>query len=283
MLNQQEQIAAPLSFPRFAGHIGDLVEQEAKTFFGEQPKGLFLILDDAGSLREGKFRKEHELLCEIFRRRGFKAQAGCPARTSFDGEQLLFDGEAVSFIINRSTDFFWESQDFSALRNAYERGTVYAAPNPFTYATRSNKRLLEWLSLPYWDEELGIEAGERQILSAHVPETHLLSAENLEMLAQAKDAFVFKPLHGFAGRGLLDSEKIGRSRLRRLIKYGEAYVAQRRVAKPSMEVDGVPLWTDLRVWAYRKEIFLISGRASKRQDRLELTPPGGWLPTYVSS
>ncbi len=46
--------------------------------------------------------------------------------------------------------------------------------------------------------------------------------------------------------------------------------------------DGERLWTDLRVWAYRGEIVLVSGRASRRPDRLDLEPPGGWLPTYGS-
>jgi uncharacterized circularly permuted ATP-grasp superfamily protein len=194
----------------------------------------------------------------------------------------LFKGRAVSFIVNRSTDFFWESDSFSGLRAAYQTGRVYVAPNPFTYATRSDKRLLEWLSLPLWDKELEIEPGERQILSNHVPETHLIRAENLEELAQRKQEFVFKPVHGFAGRGLLGSAAVGRARLRRLVTHGKGYVAQRWVPKPYLEIDGVPLWTDLRVWAYRGEIFHLSGRASRRADRLELTPAGGWLPTYAS-
>jgi hypothetical protein len=188
----------------------------------------------------------------------------------------------VSFIINRSTDFFWQSDEFSALRRAYKAGQVYVAPNPFTYATRSDKRLLEWLSLPHWDRDLGIEAEERDILSAHVPETHLVRADSVDLLAQRKHDFVFKPLHGFAGRGLLDSASVGRTRLRRLVKLGEGYVAQRWVAKPRIEVGGTPLWADLRVWAYQGEIFHISGRASRRLDRLELTAGGGWLPTYAS-
>jgi len=97
---------------------------------------------------------------------------------------LPFKGQTVSFIVNRSTDFFWEFEDFSALRGAYQSGRVYVAPNPFTYATRSNKRLLEWLSLPDRDKELEIEPEERQILSDHVPETHLIRADNLEGLAK---------------------------------------------------------------------------------------------------
>jgi hypothetical protein len=74
----------------------------------------------------------------------------------------------------------------------------------------------------------------------------------------------------------------GRSRLRRLVKHGEGYVAQQWVTKPCIVVEQQSLWTDIRVWAYRGQIFNFSGRASRRPDRLDLTPPGGWLPTYAS-
>lgn len=282
-LSSNELIAAPISFAAFADLIADMVEREAKAFFGERPNGLLLILDDAESLARGKFRRELQLHCDLFRKKGWAAALGHPAETFWDGQSLLFKGEAISFIVNRSTDFFWQSETCSGLRKAYEAGTVYIAPNPFTYATRSDKRLLEWLSLPDWDENLGISRGQRQILSAHVPETHLVRAGNAEILAQAKSDFVFKPVHGFAGRGLLDSTAVGATRLRRILKQGDAYVAQRRVAKPSINVKGTWLWTDLRVWSYRGEIFLLSGRASRVAERLDLTPPGGWLPTFAAT
>lgn len=281
-LGDDRSIVAPVDVLAFTHNIANMVEHEAKAFFDECPSGLFLILDDADSLRGGWFRKELGLLRALFRHKGWRAELGCPAETSWNGQQLLFDGQPVAFIVNRSTDFFWQSENFSAVRKAYESGSVYVAPDPFTYATRSDKRLLEWLSLPHWDAELGIQPEERQVLSAHTPETHVVRAENLDMLARRKQDFVFKPLHGFAGRGLLDTAAVGRARLRHLVKHRDGYVAQSRVAKPVLEVQGQRLWADLRVWAWRGKIFDVSGRASRRPDRLDLTPPGGWLPTYVS-
>jgi hypothetical protein len=281
-LGETTSIAAPVDFSTFSRRIGDLVEQEARAFFGECPGELFLILDDAESLRGGKFRRELQLLCDLFRRRGWRAELGCPAQTSWNGQELLFDGQKVAFIVNRSTDFFWQPEEFAALRQAYDAGRVYVVPNPFSYATRSDKRLLEFLSLPDWDDELGIQPGERRVLNAHVPETHVVRDDNLDMLAERKRDFVFKPLHGFAGRGLLDNATVGHARLRRLVQHGEGYVAQKWVSKPAMDVKGQCLWADLRVWAYRGKIYSVSGRASHRLDRLELAPPGGWLPTYVS-
>jgi hypothetical protein len=161
---------------------------------------------------------------------------------------------------------------------------VFVAPNPFTYATRSDKRLLELLSTPERDKELGIRSDERLLLSAHVPETRLLRPKNVEDLAREKDRWIFKPCHGFASRGLLTAAQVGRTRLRRLLKRGDSYVAQRTVPKAQLESnEGVPLWTDLRVWAYRGDRLLLSGRASRNPDTLDLSSPGGWLPTYAQT
>ena len=73
-----------------------------------------------------------------------------------------------------------------------------------------------------------------------MPETHLVRADNLQMLARRRHEFLFKPLHGFAGLGLLDSAAVGRARLRRLIKHGEGYVAQRWVPKRLIDFEALP-------------------------------------------
>ena len=226
------------------------------------------------------------MLRDLLRNRGWQSEIGTPEDLRWDGNYLFLDRQPVVFVINRSTDFFWEAAAFSPLRAAYLKGKVYVAPNPFTYATRSDKRLLEFLSLPNWDQELGILPGERAILSAHVPATYLLREENLDEIATQKADFFFKPAHGFACQGVLTSSQVGKGRLRRLVRKGRAYVAQKTVPKPTLvleDKDGkVTLWTDLRVWAYRGERYLISGRASQQRDLLDLAPPSGWLATFAA-
>ncbi len=286
-VGQGKTLEPPPAVSVFTEHVISMVRREAETFFGALPQGVLLILDDAESLQGGKFRQELFLLRDLFRAQGWQSAVGSPAETQWDGRHLRWDGQEVSFIVNRSTDFFWQAEVFAALRAAYQEGSIYVAPNPFTYATRSDKRLLEFLSLPGWDKELGILPEERAVLSAHVPATYRLREDNVEEIAQRKEEFFFKPLHGFAGRGVLTSVEVGRSRLRRLLKKGEGYIAQKRVPKPLLRGEGIPdspvLWTDLRVWAYRGERFLMSGRASCRPDLLDLSPPGGWLPTYAQA
>jgi hypothetical protein len=283
-LAQDRAIEEPPSMDAFGERLASFIEREIKEFFGALPDGLFFILETSDTLRSGKFYREFTLLRDLLRNRGWRSEIGTPDDLRLDGNYLLFDRQPVVFVINRSTDFFWEAGMFSALRAAYLEGKVYVAPNPFTYVTRSDKHLLEFLSLPNWDQKLGILPEERALLSAHVPLTYLLREENLDEIAANKTAFFFKPAHGFASHGVLTSSQVGRGRLRQLLRKKNAYVAQKTVPKPMLVSEGkdgkLTLWIDLRVWAYRGERYLISGRASKRRDLLDLTPPGGWLPTF---
>lgn len=283
-LASDARLEAPLDVSSFTERLVGMIRAEAESFFGAPLRDAVLILDDADSLEKGRFRDELTMLRNVCRAAGWRAEIAAPAETTWDGGRLLCRGEVVGFVVNRSTDFFLEADDLSALRSAYADGHVYVAPNPFTYATRSDKRLLDWLSSPARDRELGIRPDERAVLSAHVPETRVLRGEDVDELARTHADWFFKPCHGFASHGLLPGGVVGRTRLRRLLAKGPPYVAQRRAPKLRLETaEGASLWADLRVWAYRGERFLASGRASRDPDRLDLAPPGGWLATYAVS
>ncbi len=281
--HRQAVLETPPSAAELERRVTRMVRREAEGFFGAVPEGLFLILDEPEALERGKFRGEMDMLRELFRGEGWRAEVASTAQLRWDGERLWHDGEPVSFIVNRSTDFFLEKEGTRALREAFLGGSVYVAPSPFTYATRSDKRLLEFLSLPAWDRELGIDAREREVLSRHIPETRVLRADNLDAIAENREQFVFKPMRSHASRGFLPSARVGRSRLQRLVRKGEDYVAQRKVGRPRIEVDGDSyVWADLRVWAYRGERVLLSGRTSIDADSLDLRPPAGWIPTFAA-
>ncbi len=285
------EVETPPAFDAIVRRLAEIVEAEATAFFGGRPEGALLIVDDAESLRAGRFRDELALLRDGLSRAGWRVGLAAPEELRRDAARLLWKGSQVAFVVNRSTDFFFEDEKLAALREAWREGRVYVAPNPFSYATRSDKRLLEPLSRPVRDDVLGIRPEERELLSAHVPETWLVREEDLDALSRRKGELVFKPAHGFAGRGLLPSARVGRSRLRRLLQRGEGYVAQRRVEKsrlvlPSPDAPNagdLPVWTDLRVWAWRGERLLLSGRASRHPERIDLAAPGGWIATYPAA
>ena len=109
--------------------ISSLVAGETKAFFGARPDGLVLILDDKESLAAGKFRGEHKLLAALLAERGWETTIGAPDETRFDGRRLLSTARR-RIRLNRSTDFFWSSEQFGALRAARAERAVYAAPNP---------------------------------------------------------------------------------------------------------------------------------------------------------
>jgi hypothetical protein len=280
-LAARRDLEAPPDLAELLEGIASRVEREAHAFFGAFPAGVFLILDDADSLARGRFRRELELQRELFRARGWESELAAPEDLVWDGRRLRARGRAVAFVVNRSTDFLWEGEALGPLRRAWASGAVYAAPNPSTYATRSDKGLLALLSRGERDAELGITPDERRVLSARVPDTWRVCEEDADALAERKQELVFKPARSYGGRGLLPSGGLGRSRLRRLARSGELYVAQERVPKARLDLPDAELWADLRVWAYRGRRFLLSGRASRRPDRLDLEPPGGWLPTYA--
>lgn len=282
-LARVRSVEPPPAMASFEQQIVAMIATEAEGFFGSVPDGMYFILDDPESLREGKFRHEHVLLRELLRRAGLECEIGSADALTWSNGALRLSSHPVRFVVNRSTDFSWKSAAFEALRAAFLDRQVYVAPNPFTFATRSDKRLLSFLSHRDWDAELGIDTAERATIGAHVPETLIVDAANVETLVERKSELVFKPARGFAGRGLLASDVTGRGRLRRLLRKQVPYVAQKKVGKFVIPAPGGPdqrLWADVRIWAYRGRLWQLAGRASTRPDRLDLTSPGGWLPTY---
>jgi hypothetical protein len=210
------------------------------------------------------------------RRHGRTAEIAAPPELRWKSGRLLLGDREVSFVVNRSTDFFFEGEELAALAAAYHARCVCVAPNPFSYATRSDKALLAFLSHADSDARLGIGPDERAVLAAHVPGTRVVREEDVERIAARRDELVVKPAHGYAGHGLLDRSQVGRSRLRRLLRKSVPYVAQERVPKARLATEsGVELWADLRVWAYRGECFRVGAGVRIRIGSTSRRPAGG--------
>ena len=67
-----------------------MVEREARDFFGGRPEGSLLIVDDAESLREGRFRDELALLRDLLSRAGWSVGLAAPEELRDDGDRLLW-------------------------------------------------------------------------------------------------------------------------------------------------------------------------------------------------
>ena len=128
-LGSKGSVEPPPTISAFSQRLLGMIEQEARLFFGDRGSAFFLIVDDPDSLERGKFRDEHLMLRDLLRHRGCDAGLAAPGALSWNGRDLLFQDRAVSFVVNRSTDFLWEGEAFAALRAAYQQGRVYVAPN----------------------------------------------------------------------------------------------------------------------------------------------------------
>lgn len=264
----------------FAARVASMVRAEGEAFFQGPLPGMVLVLDDAESLARGRFRHELARIRDALRGAGFETEIASPDALEWRDERLFHRGKRVAFVVNRATDFFWDAEVFAPVRAAYAKGDVFIAPNPFTYATRSDKRLFAILSAPHVDEGLGA-VDDLMLLRSRIPFTSVVTADDVAALARDKAELFFKPCHGFASHGVLTGDDVGETRLRRLVKASHPYVAQRRAPKHRIDVgDGVAAWADLRVWAHRGRRYLMSGRASRGPDGVDLSPPGGWLPTF---
>ena len=283
-LAQERAIEEPPSMDAFRKQLAFFIEREAKSFLAPYPMVCFLFL----KLRERSVAANftgNSSCSAIFCATVAGTRKSALLRISGGTAIICFwiggRWPSLSIVLPISSG---KQKHFLRYVQPIWKAKCMSRPTRFTYATRSDKRLLEFLSLPNWDQELGILPEERAVLSAHVPATYLLREENLDEIAAKKTAFFFKPAHGFASHGVLTSSQVGKRRLRQLLRKKSAYVAQKTVPKPTLVSEGkdgkVTLWTDLRVWAYRGERYLISGRASKQRDLLDLAPPGGWLATF---
>ena len=80
--SERTALKSPLTFPALNEWVANIVETEARRFFGTFPPGLFLILDDAESLHSGKFRSELKLMCDWWQRQGWQVIVHSPSKKS---------------------------------------------------------------------------------------------------------------------------------------------------------------------------------------------------------
>ena len=87
--------------PELGQHVIRMVRREAEGFFGAMPEGLFLILDEPDALERGKFQGEMDMLRELFRGEGWRAEVASTAELRWDGESRF--GAAASRCPSSST------------------------------------------------------------------------------------------------------------------------------------------------------------------------------------
>jgi hypothetical protein len=227
---------------------------------------------------------EFLLFQQLFERHGMDARIADPREFTLRDEVLWLDGSPLDLVYNRLTDFHLESPANAALNQAYRDRHAVFTPHPHAYALYANKRNLTLLSDPDRLRDFGVEAGVIETLSAGVPHTVLVDAENAEVLWSRRRKLFFKPLTGFGSRGAYRGDKLTRRVWRSIIE--SDYVAQEMIP-PSQRLlvidgDSRTLKLDIRCHVYDGEIQLLASRVYQGQATNLRTEGGGLASVFTT-
>jgi hypothetical protein len=263
----------------------DMFRAEWAAQRGDATLRSVLIVDDAPDRQY--LAPEFEMFRELFASHGLTALVADAAELEWHGGALhhpaLPPGTAVDLVYNRLTDFYLQEPSHQALRLAHEAGAVVLTPNPRTHALYADKRNLIALS----DAELlcswGVSDQDRALLSAVVPATQRVQADNAEALWARRRGLFFKPAAGFGARAAYRGDKLTR-RVWGEILAGD-YVAQALVPPSERLVrvqDGTQLLKlDIRAYTYRGQVQLLAARTWTGQTTNFRTEGGGFSPVVV--
>jgi hypothetical protein len=221
---------------------------------------------------------EFQRFAELLRARDLPVEICDPAELLATRDGLTLRGASVDLIYNRLTDFYFDDDELTVLRNAFVSGSVVVTPNPFHHALYADKRHLVLLSDPQILTELGVAPAQQRILLDAIPETRRVDSSHAEQLWQQRKQFFFKPATAYGGKGAYRGSKLTRNTYARLLQ--ENYVAQREIEPPlrRARVDGetTDLKVDVRCYVYRCAIQLTAARLWRGQTTNFRTPGGGF-------
>ena len=261
---------------------------------GDKPLARIAIVDENPA--QQFLYPEFKMAQRLFERNGIAAVIADPSELVLSGGQLLYQGqeqgqgqgqgqgEVIDMVYNRLTDFSLAGESLTVLREAYEAGSVVLTPNPHQYALYADKRNLVMLSDSNWLIKLGASEKDIKILSATIPKTQTVTAENSENLWAARRQLFFKPATGFGSRAAYRGDKITK-RVWNEILQGN-YVAQ-QIVLPSergilVDKQHTALKMDIRAYVYESEIQLLAARLYQGQTTNFKTQGGGFAPVFVA-
>ena len=236
----------------------------------EDPAGQFLY-------------PEFLLFRKLFERHGIAAAVCDPSELAFKEGELRLGGERIDLVYNRLTDFGLRAPGNAALREAWQAGAAVVTPHPRAHALFADKRNLALLTDEAELAALGADAATRDVLLAGIPRTRLVARADAEDLWAWRKQLFFKPAAGYGSKAAYRGDKLTKRVFEEILAGG--YVAQalvppseRRIGTEAAPVD---LKLDLRNYAYRGRVQLVTARLYQGQTTNFRTPGGGFAPVLT--
>lgn len=246
---------------------GQFVEA-IRTEYGNraQPLTRVAIVDTAPS--EQFLYPEFLIVERLLREEGIDVCIVDTNELTYDSTRGLNDrGLTIDLVYFRDTDFLLVEPRAAAVRAAVAADAVIMTPTSHEYVLLSDKEKLCSFSGPC------------------VLPTEVLTATRREEFWDRRRTLVFKPVDGFASRGVYRGDKISRARFEELFS-GGLYVAQER-AEPGRIVVNSPegersMKYDIRAYAYKDQVYALGARVYDGQVTNLRTQGGGFAPVRVT-
>ncbi|MBV6476837.1 MAG: hypothetical protein MOGDAGHF_02455 [Rhodocyclaceae bacterium] len=226
---------------------------------------------------------EFLLFRKLFERNGIAAAVCDPAELAFAGGALRHAGERVDLVYNRLTDFSLEAPASAALREAWLAGAAVVTPHPRAHALYADKRNLALLTDAAALTGMGVDAATQAVLLAGIPRTRRVAREDAEALWAERKRLFFKPAAGYGSKAAYRGDKLTKRVFEEILD-GE-YVAQELVPPSARRVGSgetqQEFKLDLRNYAYRGRVQLVTARLYQGQTTNFRTPGGGFAPVLT--
>ncbi|MDB5972165.1 MAG: hypothetical protein JWQ90_4615 [Hydrocarboniphaga sp.] len=236
--------------------------------------GIVAIVDD--SLAAQPLLAEMRALADLMRPFAAEVLVLDAADLNYHDGRLRHGETAIDRVYWRSTDFLLTEPGHASVRRAVLEKSTILAPSPEAYeAIADKRRLVEWSVQP----ELATDAITG--LSFRIAETLPMNTRTVEAWYADRSEWVFKPVSGYASRGVYIGKSISRRKLAELP--ADDYLAQRYAPHPVIDRDGRQWKYDVRFFADRGQVIGAAARVFQGQVVGMREPGSGFAPLRVEA
>lgn len=198
------------------------------------------------------------------------------ADLEYSDGRLRHAGQPIDRIYWRSTDFLLTDPIHASVRRAVLERSTILAPSPEAYAAIADKRrFVDWSAQPQLARDTSTG------LSFRIAETRSMAERTTEGWWADRRDWVFKPVSGYASRGVYLGKSISRRKLEELP--AADYLAQRYAPHPVIDREGREWKYDVRFFADRGQIIGAAARVFHGQVVGLREPGSGFAPIRVAS
>ena len=236
--------------------------------------GIVAIVDD--QLESQALLAEMQALAQLIRPHAMDVRVIDAADLAYRDGRLRHGSDAIDRVYWRSTDFLLTEPAHADVRRAVLKGSTVLAPSPEAYeAIADKRRFVEWSAQP----ELSRDAGTG--LSFRIAETQRMSARTASDWYADRRDWVFKPVSGYASRGVYVGKSVSRRKLDELP--AADYLAQRYAPHPVIDRQGREWKYDVRFFADRGQVIGAAARVFHGQVVGLRDPGSGFAPIRVGN